>query len=239
MPKPHQPHQSFGQASLPADWSAQFTAVAQRYNREYQGDVVELPPEAASLSLYADWQTRTLAARIASPFWELALPKKNQVCLDLGCGVSFLIYPWRDWGAFFYGQDISTVAQAALNQRAPQLNSKLFKGARLQPAHQLDYAPGQFDWAIATGFSCYYSLAYWEAVMTAVQPVLKPQGYFVFDVLNPDAPLAEDWAILETYLGAEVQLAPIAAWEHLIKQVGGKIMARQEGEIFQLYKVRF
>lgn len=239
MSKPHQPHQSFGQAPPPADWAAQFTAVAQRYNREYQGEAVALPPEATSLSLYADWQTGTLTARMASPFWELALPKKNQVCLDLGCGVSFLIYPWRDWGAFFYGQDISSVAQAALNQRAPQLNSKLFKGVRLQPAHQLDYAPGQFDWAIATGLSCYYSLAYWEAVMTAVKPVLKPQGYFVFDVLNPDAPLAEDWAILETYLGAEVQLETIAAWERLIQQVGGKIMGRRDGEIFQLYKVRF
>jgi len=238
MPAPHQPHQTFGQEPPPADWQAQLTAVAQRYNREYQGEAIELPPEATSLSLYADWKTNLLAPRLASPFWALAQPQKKQVCLDLGCGVSFLIYPWRDWGAFFYGQDISVVAQEALNRRAPQLNSKLFKGVRLQPAHQLEYAPAQFDWAIATGVSCYYPLDYWEAVMAAVKTVLKPTGYFVFDVLNPEAPLAEDWAILETYLGAEVQLDSLEDWERLIKQAGGKIVSRQSGEVFELYKVR-
>jgi len=35
-----------------------------------------------------------------------------------------LIYPWRDWQAFFYGQ-VSTVARDALNARGSQLNSKL------------------------------------------------------------------------------------------------------------------
>ncbi|WP_448561111.1 class I SAM-dependent methyltransferase [Trichothermofontia sp.] len=239
MPHPTPPHQTFGQQPLPSEWQAQITAVAHRYNREYQGKTGELPAEASSLSLYADWRTGTLATRIASPFWALAQPQKNQACLDLGCGVSFLIYPWHDWGAYFYGQEISEVAQAALNQRAPQLNSKLFKGVRLQPAHHLDYTAEQFDWAIATGVSCYYPLAYWEAVITAVKPVLKPTGIFVFDVLNPDAPLAEDWAILETYLGAEVKLNPLSDWEALIKQAGGKIMGRQSGEVFELYKVRF
>lgn len=230
---------TFNQPPLPAEWQVQLTAVAHRYNREYQGEAVELPAEVTSLSLYSDWRTGTLATRIASPFWQLAQPQKNQVCLDLGCGVSFLIYPWRDWGAFFYGQEISEVAQAALNQRAPQLNSKLFKGVRLQAAHQLDYAPAQFDWAIATGVSCYYPLAYWEIVITALKGILKPTGMFVFDVLNPEVPLAEDWAILETYLGAEVQLNPLSDWEALIKRLGGKIMGQQRGEVFQLYKVRF
>jgi len=39
---------------------------------------------------------------------EIAQPQKNQRCLILAAS-AFLIYPWRDWQAFFYGQEISTV----------------------------------------------------------------------------------------------------------------------------------
>jgi hypothetical protein len=38
--------------------------------------------------------------------------------------------------------------------------------------------------------------------MTEAQRVIEPGGYFVFDLLVQELPLAEDWAILETYLGA-------------------------------------
>jgi len=228
---------SFLQAQT--DWQPQLVAVAQRFNREFRGDTFEVPGEIADLPLYQMWKTGDLQPQLASPFWQLAQPKKGQHCLDLGCGVSFLIYPWRDWDAFFHGQDISTVARDALMARGPQLNSKLFKGVVLAPAHQLDYPDNHFDLAIATGFSCYFPLEYWQEVLTAVKRVLKPGASFVFDVLNPDAPEAEDWAILETYLGAEVQLGAIAAWENLIKNTNGKIVKRLPGELFQLYQVRF
>jgi len=72
-----------------------------------------------------------------------------------------------------------------------------------------------------------------------VKRVLKPGGHFVFDVLNSEQPLAEDWAVLETYLGAEVFLEPVAEWEKTIKAGGAKIVKRQLGELFELYKVRF
>ncbi len=180
-----------------------------------------------------------LQAKLTAPFWQLAQPQKNQRCLDIGCGVSFLIYGWRDWNAFFYGHEISTVAKDALNSRAPQLNSKLFKGVKLGAAHDLQYEPDQFDLAIATGFSCYYSIEYWSLVMSEVRKVLKPGGAFVFDVLNPELPLAENWAILETYLGTEVGLESLEDWQKMIKAEGGKIAGTQAGEIFNLYKVTF
>jgi SAM-dependent methyltransferase len=176
---------------------------------------------------------------VTSPFWEIAKPQKNQRCLDIGCGVSFLVYPWRDWEAFFYGQDTSTVARDALNTRAPQLNSKLFKGVQLGPAHHLNYQENQFDLCLATGFSCYFPLEYWGVVMGEVKRVLKPEGCFVFDVLNSEAPLAEDWAILETYRGAEVFLEAIADWENLIKTAGAKVIKKKSGELFDLYKIQF
>ena len=69
--------------------------------------------------------------------------------------------------------------------------------------------------------------------------VLKPGGQLVFDVLDPDAELAENWAILETYLGAEVFLEPLATWEKTIQAAGGQITASRSGELFQLYRVRF
>jgi len=65
------------------------------------------------------------------------------------------------------------VAGDALNARGSQLNSKLFRGVELGPAHQLQYESAQFDLAIATRFSCYFPLDYWSDVMAEVKRVLK------------------------------------------------------------------
>ncbi|MEM7771311.1 MAG: class I SAM-dependent methyltransferase [Cyanobacteria bacterium P01_E01_bin.6] len=222
-----------------SQWNETLSAVAKRFSCEYRGDSFSLPDEVEAMPIFREWTSGALAPRIASPFWEIAKPKKNQHCLDIGCGVSFLIYPWRDWNAFFYGHEISAVARDALVARAPQLNSKLFKGVKLLPAHQLEYEPNQFDLAIATGFSCYYPLDYWRLVMSEVRRVLKPDGTFVFDVINPDVELAENWAILETYLGTEVFLEPLDDWKNVIKTAKGKILKQKEGELFHLYKVTF
>ena len=50
--------------------------------------------------------------------------------------------------------------------------------------------------------------------MGEVKRVLKPGGHFVFDVLNPNSPLAEDWAILENYRAGEVFLEAIGDWKN-------------------------
>lgn len=230
----------FASSSAQSDsWQAMLAQVAERFNQQYRNEAFELPAEVQEMPIFKEWTAGTLAGRIASPFWEIAKPQKKQRCLDIGCGVSFLIYPWRDWEAFFYGQEISTVAREALNSRGSQLNSKLFKGVELGAAHQLKYAPAQFDLAIATGWSCYFPLAYWSNVLAEVKRVLKPGGQFVFDVLDSAKPLAEDWAVLETYLGAEVFLEPISEWEKTIKATGANKVLRQPGELFQLYALRF
>ena len=96
-----------------------------------------------------------------------------------------------------------------------------------------------FDWAIATGVSCYGDLNYWKQVLNGVKKVLKPGGSFVFDVLNPDADGAENWAILETYLGSEVGLEPLSDWENVIKLSGAKIKQHKSHECFELYRVTF
>jgi SAM-dependent methyltransferase len=222
-----------------SNWQDQLNAVALRYNREYRGDAPALPPEVEAMPIFQDWVSKTLQTKVASPFWELAKPKKQQRCLDIGCGISFLIYPWRDWDAFFYGLEISTVARDALNARGPQLNSKLFKGVQLGAAHQLDYEAQQFDLVVATGVSCYYSIDYWLVVLGEVSRILKPSGSFVFDFIDPETPLAENWAILETYLGAEVVLESIAHWKSAIENAGAKIQNIQAGELFQLVQVQF
>jgi SAM-dependent methyltransferase len=225
--------------SSPSLQEARIAQVANRFNHQYHNKDLELPKEVETMPIFSDWKSGKLSQKIASSFWEIAKPQKNQSCLDIGCGVSFLIYPWRDWQAFFYGQEISTVARDVLNTRAPQLNSKLFKGVELGAAHQLNYQSAQFDLAIATGWSCYFPLDYWKMVMSEVKRVLKPDGLFVFDILDPQKPLAEDWAILETYLGAEVFLDSLSEWEKMMKGVGAKIVSKQSGELFELYKVRF
>ena len=231
----NEPQQSFA----PDGWQGQIAPVARRFDREYQKAFDDLPEEVEELSLFAEWKSGAFAARTASPFWDLVPPKKNQRCLDLGCGISFLIYPWGQWQAFFYGQEIGKFPCDTLNARGPQLNSKLFKGVRHAPAHRLDYEPATFDLAIATGFSCYYPLDYWQAVLTAVKPVLKPGGFFVFDAVEPDVEWVEDWEILESYLGAEVYLHSPDDWKKTIAAAGGKIAKQQPGELFCLYKVKF
>lgn len=215
--------------------------VAARFDREYRRDPVSLPPEVESMSIFQDWASGKLQNRMASPFWELMKPKKNDRCLDLGCGLSFLVFPcWREWDAHFYGQDISTVAKDLINSRAPQLNSKTFKGVKQASADALDaYEIDFFDWTIATGVSCYGDLGYWGQVLSAVKKVLKPGGSFVFDVVNPEAEGAENWAILETYLGSEVGLESINDWEKAIQGSGAKIKQRKSHECFELYRVMF
>ena len=217
----------------------QLQKVAQRFDQEYRGESFELPDEVEEMAVFREWVAGRLTPRITSKFWELAKPKKGQRCLDLGCGLSFLIYPWKEWKATFVGQDISKVAQTALNQRGPQLDSKLFKGVQLAPAHKLDYPPDSFDLVIATGVSCYYPPDYWEQVMTAVKPCLKSGGSFIFDVVNPEQELAENWAILETYLGADVELVDLKQWRALIKKMGAKMAKQSAGEVFQMYRIQW
>jgi SAM-dependent methyltransferase len=223
----------------PQDWSSQINRVRQRFDREFRQESFELPAEVEAMSLFREWVNHDLVAKITSPFWEVSQFKKNQRCLDIGCGVSFLIYAWREWETYFYGQEISPVARNALNARGPQLNSKLFKGVQSGAAHELRYEPGSFDRAIATGFSCYYPLEYWKLVLIEVKSVLKADGLFVFDAIDPDAEIAENWAILEMYLGAEVFLSPLSGFTELVKSVGGKVTATKPGELFTMYQVKF
>jgi SAM-dependent methyltransferase len=221
------------------DWSIEIDRVRQRFDREFKQEAVELPAEVEAMPIFRDWVSHSLTAKITSPFWELAKFQKNHRCLDIGCGVSFLIYAWREWEAIFYGQEVSTVARQALNSRGSQLNSKLFKGVQAGAAHQLNYENDTFDRAIATGFSCYYPPEYWQLVLQEVKRVLKPNGAFVFDAIDPDAELAENWAILEMYLGADVHLTPLARFTELVTEVGGKVTDTQPGELFTMYRVSF
>lgn len=221
------------------DWSPRIVAIAERFNREYRGEAFDLPAEVEAMPIFRDRVAGTLQAKVTSPFWQLAQPQKNQRCLDIGCGVGFFVYNWRDWNAYYAGQDVSKVACDAMNTRAPQLNSKLFRGVKLGAAHQLEYDAAQFDLVVSTGVSCYSDVDYWQSVVTEVKRVLKPGGVFVFDVLDPDAALAESWAILETYLGTEVFLESLVDWKKLIQSEGGKIVKTLPGELFQLHKVTF
>ncbi len=220
-------------------WHEQIQAVTQRFNREYEQAAFELPPEVEAMPVFQDWNAGRLQARIASEFWQFQKPKKKQHWLDIGCGLSFLVYPWFEWEAYFYGQELSKVAQEAVNSRGPQLNSKLFRGVERGPAHHLKYEDNQFDGVVATGFSCYFPQDYWQTVLTEIKRVLKPGSVLVFDVIDPESELADNWSILETYLGAEVFPEPLESWTSMIKTVGGKVLKAESQELFHLFKVKF
>ncbi|ELS05427.1 methylase involved in ubiquinone/menaquinone biosynthesis [Xenococcus sp. PCC 7305] len=220
-------------------WKTAIESTTIRFEREYRQEDFNLPAEVEDIGIFDEWQAGSLQNRISSRFWELKTPKKKQSWLDIGCGLSFLIYPWYEWNAFFSGQEVSTFARDTLMSRGPQLNSKLFRGVKLGAGHLLDYEDNQFDGAIATGWSCYYSPDYWERVLDEVKRVLKPGGSFIFDVVDPDSSLAEDWAILETYLEAEVLLTSLDEWRGLVKKAEGKVVKTEKGELFQSFLVSF
>jgi len=223
----------------PSPWAGQIQAVAQRYNQEFSGQPFDLPAEVEEMPMFHDWVSGALSSRIATPFWEAVQPRKRDRCLDIGCGISFLVYPWRQWDALFHGHEISTVACQALTARGPQLNSKLFKGIKQAPAHRLEYDGQLFDLVIATGVSCYYPAVYWQTVLGQIKRVLKPGGWLLFDAINPIAPLAESWAILETYLGAEVYLDDLDQWPTLVQAAGGRVVSHRDYELFRLFKVKW
>lgn len=220
-------------------WQTAIESTTHRFEREYRQEDFDLPAEVEDIDIFDEWQAGSLQNRISSQFWELKKPKKKQSWLDIGCGLSFLIYPWYEWNAFFSGQEVSAFARDTLMSRGPQLNSKLFRGVKLGAGHLLDYGDNEFDGAIATGWSCYYSLDYWERVLDEVKRVLKPGGSFIFDAIDPDCSLAEDWAILETYLGAEVLLTSLDEWRGLVKKAGGRVVKTEKGELFQGFLVSF
>ncbi|AFY70712.1 Methyltransferase type 11 [Thalassoporum mexicanum PCC 7367] len=218
------------------DWEKLIAATRKRFDKEYKQESFDLPDEIEAMPLFREWVGHTLSSRTSSPFWEIAQFKKNLHCLDIGCGVSFLIYPWNDWNVYFHGLEISTVARDALNSRGSQLNSKLFKGVELGNAHQLPYENDSFDRAVATGFSCYYPIEYWQMVLQEAKRVLKPGGVLVFDAIDPNSEIAENWAILETYLGAEVFLTPLKEFEAIAANIG-RISTQREGELFKMYRL--
>ena len=220
-------------------WEAQIKAVTGRFSKEYSRDEFDLPDEVQAMPIFQDWISGNLQQETATPFWELAKPKKNQKCLDIGCGISFLIYPWREWEALFWGIDPSLVAYEGLKSRGPQLNSKLFKSIERGAAHELPHSSDQFDLAIATGWTCYYPLNYWKTALGEIKRVLKSDGRLVFDVLNPDSERAENWAILETYLGSEVFLESVDDWKAVVKDAGGKVSKTKEGALFTGMVVSF
>jgi SAM-dependent methyltransferase len=220
-------------------WPKMTLPIAKRYDCEYLQKPFDLPEEVEAMPLFQDWASGKLQNQIASPFWELFKPKKDQKWLDIGCGISFLIYPWRDWNALFYGQEVSTAAHDILRSRGPQLNSKLFKNIHLGGAHEIPYEDQFFDGVVATGWSCYYGLEYGKQALAEMKRTLKPKGTLLLDVINPDSDLAEDWAILETYFGAEVMLTPLEDWDQLIREAGGKRVKTQTGRLFDLFLIRF
>ena len=117
-------------------WQVLLSQVASRFDREYRGEAFALPEEVESMPIFLESVAGTLQAKTVSPFWQIARPQKNQRCLDIGCGVSFLIYPWRDWEALFYGQEISSAARdaltcsSALESANPGVDSALTISAR-------------------------------------------------------------------------------------------------------------
>ena len=54
------------------DWSNEIDRVKQRFDREFKQEAFELPAEVEAMPIFREWISHNLAAKITSPFWELA-----------------------------------------------------------------------------------------------------------------------------------------------------------------------
>lgn len=220
------------------DWTPILETQTERFNRETEIQLGlrppwELPNELEALSFWQACQLDHLQDRLAIPFFHLRTPQKREQCLDIGCGVSFFLYPWSQWDASFFGHELSPQVVKLLQSRAPQLNSKLFKSIRQGTAHQLSaYEDRQFDQVIATGFLAYYPLEYLAAIWPQIRRVLKPGAPMIIDWVRAESPWAEEWGLIELFKGTEPFLIPTDQWEATIRHLGGEILKLASGELY-------
>ena len=227
-------------SDIKTDWEEIIRSLATRFDREAAVQLGksewELSPEVTGSRFWQACQSEGLGSRLGVPFYELRQPKKKESCLDLGCGVSFLIYSWSHWGAFFHGHELSPKTVEFVQSRGPQLNSKLFKSMQRGTAHNLSqYEENQFQLAIATGFFYYYPVEYFSAVWPQLLRVMHPKSTLVVELVNPESEWADEWGLVEIDKGVEPLFAPLKDWEQAFKQAGAKVSKRKEAELFITY----
>ena len=230
--------------SIPSDikteWAAITDPLARRFDREVEVQLGqaqwELSEDIQATQFWQACQTDGLDSRLGVPFYELRQPQKKENCLDIGCGVSFLIYPWSHWGAYFHGHELSSKTVQFVQSRGPQLNSKLFKGMTKGVAHNLSmYGDNQFQLAIVTGVFYYYPPDYFSSVWGQLLRVMPPKSTLVIDVVDPKSEWADEWGLLELEKGADPVFTPLLDWEQLFKDKGAKIKKQAAGELFVSY----
>ncbi len=151
-----------------------------------------------------------------------------------------MLYPWTEWQAKFYGLDVSLRCVDFIKARAPQLNSKLFKGIYRSAAHNIAetaLAELAFDRVIAQGLFAYYPPEYAALVWLAITKRVQPKALFIFDVVNPESRWIDEWGLVEMHHGVEPLLTPLTEWEALISAHKGIIRHQAKGELFVTYAV--
>ena len=227
---------------LKTEWDSILRPLARRFDLEVSAQLGqsswELSEDLQQSRFWHACQTEGLSDRLGVPFHQLRKPKKKESCLDIGCGVSFLIYPWNHWGAYFHGHDLSPKTVQFVQSRGPQLNSKLFKELNCGSAHLLgQYSDGQFQMAIATGFLYYFPTEYFVLVWKQLLRVMQPKSPLLLDLIDPESEWADEWGLLEIEKGVEPLFTPLQQWEATFKKLGAKIRKREAGELFTSYSL--
>ena len=57
-------------------WQIMLRMVAHRFNRHYQGETFDLPPEVKAMPIFREWSAGLLPGKITSYFWEIAQGKR-------------------------------------------------------------------------------------------------------------------------------------------------------------------
>lgn len=116
--------------------------------------------------------------------WIEALREEGHRVLDLGTGLGRNLIPLLEAGYEAVGMDISPAGLSRLYERLEALNlpCPLVQGDMLR----LPFGPASFDWVIAFQTLHHGRRDHIAHVFSKVRRVLRPGGYFLFDLLSTD-----------------------------------------------------
>jgi SAM-dependent methyltransferase len=131
---------------------------------------------------------------------EFLAPFAGKKLLDAGCSANLFNYRIDQWGAEYYGVDISTALIGAMRRFAARVGIAV--GAlEVAEVRALPFAEGYFDMAMMIGVLEYVDLPYCAEALRELSRVLKTGARAVMDLPNLAHPLVETMFELETCLG--------------------------------------
>lgn len=165
---------------------------------------------------------------------EFLQPGPGLKFLDAGCCANLYNYRLDQWGATYYGIDISPALIEAMSNFADKHRLSIGEMAVAEVA-SLPYSDNYFDIASCVGVFEYFDFVYCAKALKELNRVLKPGGRLILDLPNPKHPLTETMFELESYLGRPVVAKNRPQFERLLAESFRTIKCQDESIMINYY----